>query len=100
MPRRAGMVAAPRTGKVTAPIAQLDRALVYGTRCRTFESSWARQTRPREMRGDRGRRDRCLSATVASMRPRSTALVALCLEGTAVAPVAVRELVAWKQGDL
>jgi tRNA(adenine34) deaminase len=27
----------------TAPIAQLDRALVYGTRCRTFESSWARE---------------------------------------------------------
>jgi len=26
-----------------APIAQLDRALVYGTRCRKFESSWARQ---------------------------------------------------------
>ena len=25
-----------------APIAQLDRALVYGTRCRKFESSWAR----------------------------------------------------------
>src|SRR5262249_13117311 len=26
-----------------APIAQLDRALVYGTSCRKFESSWARQ---------------------------------------------------------
>lgn len=26
-----------------APIAQLDRALVYGTSCRTFESSWARR---------------------------------------------------------
>jgi hypothetical protein len=28
--------------RVQAPIAQLDRALVYGTRCRKFESSWAR----------------------------------------------------------
>ena len=27
---------------VDAPIAQLDRALVYGTSCRKFESSWAR----------------------------------------------------------
>src|SRR5580700_10315339 len=26
-----------------APIAQLDRALVYGTSCRKFESSWARE---------------------------------------------------------
>lgn len=26
-----------------APIAQLDRALVYGTRCRKFESSWVRR---------------------------------------------------------
>ena len=28
--------------RLCAPIAQLDRALVYGTRCRKFESSWAR----------------------------------------------------------
>jgi|GEM_PF-151254 tRNA(adenine34) deaminase len=35
-----GMVRAPQGTR--APIAQLDRALVYGTRCRKFESSWAR----------------------------------------------------------
>ena len=33
---------APCRGR--APIAQLDRALVYGTRCRKFESSWARRS--------------------------------------------------------
>lgn len=34
----------PLSGLVpeVAPIAQLDRALVYGTSCRKFESSWAR----------------------------------------------------------
>src|ERR1019366_4180737 len=36
----ASIVASPSTAQ--APIAQLDRALVYGTRCRKFESSWAR----------------------------------------------------------
>jgi hypothetical protein len=39
----ASIVACPRNGG-RAPIAQLDRALVYGTRCRKFESSWARRS--------------------------------------------------------
>jgi hypothetical protein len=33
-----------------APIAQLDRALVYGTSCRKFESSWARIDSRRDRR--------------------------------------------------
>jgi tRNA(adenine34) deaminase len=40
----AGIVASLR--RLKAPIAQLDRALVYGTRCRKFESSWARHHPP------------------------------------------------------
>jgi hypothetical protein len=40
----ASIVAAPAPREIAlAPIAQLDRALVYGTRCRKFESSWARK---------------------------------------------------------
>src|SRR5262249_54397726 len=31
----------------SAPIAQLDRAPVYGTGCRKFESSWARPSPPK-----------------------------------------------------
>jgi tRNA(adenine34) deaminase len=35
-----------------APIAQLDRALVYGTSCRKFESSWARKSAEDLVRSD------------------------------------------------
>jgi hypothetical protein len=43
-PRTLGITQGSAKGSAPffAPIAQLDRALVYGTRCRKFESSWAR----------------------------------------------------------
>jgi hypothetical protein len=46
-PRPRNWFGSPRRARIEstgghAPIAQLDRALVYGTRCRKFESSWAR----------------------------------------------------------
>ena len=62
----ASMLRVPATSQDArwAPIAQLDRALVYGTRCRKFESSWARhhdafagaRARPREPERRRDRR--------------------------------------------
>src|SRR6202020_539930 len=50
-----------------APIAQLDRALVYGTRCRKFESSWARRGLTGAGRAGRRARQALLCRAVGEM---------------------------------